>query len=156
MEIAQWAQILLGGGAIGTPVLTLVLTGRLIPIWVVNKQITALEKSQAKALASNDASHSESITALKASHKEALDALNLSHQRELTSQAQAHADTLAVRDREAERQAQATAYEREAKDIERSRSDAATSRLGELAAEFGGNHRKLVDAVSEAASRDRG
>jgi hypothetical protein len=144
MGIDQWAQVLFGGGVIGTPVLTLVLTGRLIPIWVVNKQVAALEKS-----------NGESITALKGSHKDALDALNLSHQRELTSKDDAHRDALAVRDREAERQAQQTAYEREAKDIERSRSDALAGRVGDLAAEFGSNHRKLVDAVSEAAGRDR-
>lgn len=131
--MTDWASTLLGSGLVGTPILGLVLSGRLIPIWVVNKQVAALEKSQTKAI----------------------EALEASHQRELISQAQAHADTLKVRDREADRQARAIDYEREAKDIERSRSDAATSRLGDLAAEFGGNHRKLVDAVSEAATRDR-
>lgn len=128
----QWLSILTGSGATGIPILMLVLTGRLIPVWVVRKQTEALEKSQG----------------------EAITALNDSHQRELTQVGKSHADALVVRDREAERLAQQTAYEREAKDIERSRSDAATSRLGDLAAEFGANHRKLLDAV-EAAARDR-
>jgi hypothetical protein len=118
----EWASTLLGSGLVGTPILTLVLTGRLIPVWVVRKQVDAVEQS---------------------------------HQRELKSQAQSHADALAVRDREAERLGEQVAYERGAKDVERNRSDALADRLGAIAAEYGAVGLKFQRAIQEAAAGDR-
>jgi hypothetical protein len=118
----EWASTLLGSGLVGTPILTLVLTGRLIPVWVVRKQVEAVETS---------------------------------HQRELTSQAQSHADALAVRDREAERLAEQVDYERGAKDVERNRSDALADRLAAIAAEYGAVGAKFQRAIQEAAAGDR-
>lgn len=126
----EWTQLLTGSGLTGAPILVLVLSGKLIPSWVVNRQVAALEEQQVKALT----------------------ALGESHQRELNSQAQAHADALAVRDREAARLGESLIYERGVKDVERGRSDALVERVAGLATEYGENQLKLLRGIREAAS----
>lgn len=125
----EWAQLLTGSGLTGAPILVLVLTGKLIPSWVVSKQVEALEQQHAAAIA----------------------ALEASHQRELTSQAQAHSDALGVRDREAARLGESVIYERGVKDVERGRSDALVERVAGLATEYGETQLKLLRGIREAA-----
>ncbi len=142
--MTQWLQLALGGSGVGAPILALVLWGKLLPSWVVNRDRAALV----------------------AQHDAAIKALQESHQRELTSQVHAHVgevdalkgqqkDALAVRDRENAYLADQIAHEREAKDVERSRADASSDRVYVLATEFGANHLKLLGAVREAAGEQR-
>lgn len=140
----EWWQTAFGGGVVGAPILGLVLWGKLLPSWVVNRNQAALEKQ-----------HAEDRAALVRQHADSISDLKESHQRELDSKDQAHRDALAVRDRENAYLAAEHQHERERGDVERGRSDALADRVGQLAHEFGAQSVHLIRALPEAADRER-
>lgn len=142
--MTDWLQLLAGGSGVGVPVLGLVLWGKLLPSWVVNKASAATETAHESAIAALVASHQRELTSRAQAHASEVEALKTQHQ-----------DALTVRDRENAYLAQQHQHEREAKDVERSRADASADRVYVLATEFGANHLKLLGAVREAAGQQQ-
>lgn len=142
--MTEWWQLLLGGSGVGVPVTGLVLAGKLLPSWVVNRERATLI-----------AQHEAGIAALEASHQRELKSKDDAHASEVEGLKSQHIDALAVRDRENAYLAREHQHERERGDVERGRSDALADRVGQLAHEFGAQSVHLIRALPEAASGER-
>jgi hypothetical protein len=155
--VDQWLSALLGGGVVTGGAVTLILTGKLLPSWVVKRQMDDSDRRHDSAVKLAKEAADRSLTLAQETAAAGLAGVQAAHTRAEQDAEASHVRELASKDREQDRLVAERDYEREARNVERNRADANAQALAEGTREFGETivHllRSLPDVPESSAPR---
>lgn len=141
---------LTGGGLGGAATVTLVLTGKLLPVRTVDREKASTQTSHEEVLQGLRDTHSTAVQTLRDQHAAAMLAIKDAHSTAIQTLRETHTQALAAKESEIVRFRDDLDYERKAKDVERDRADRNADLLRSTIESTGNLLRALPDPVPSA------